>query len=56
MNLAIIEIVPSILVSDGHHTIEAVFTKESINDLRRSFGHGFTKLRDKIIQVNQCSV
>ena len=57
MHLAIIEIIPSIIVSDGSHTIEAIFTKESINDLRRSSGAlGLSKLRDKVIQVNQWSL
>ena len=51
MNVAIVDIIPFITVSDGFHMIEAIFTKESINDLRRSFGHGFTKLKEKVITV-----
>ena len=55
--LSIIEILPHILVSDGHETIEAIFTKESINDLRRSHGSlGLSKLRDKVIYVTQWSL
>lgn len=57
MHLAIIEIIPHILVSDGHNYIEAIFTKDAINDLRRSYGHiGLSKLRDKVILVTQCSL
>ena len=44
-------------MSDGHNTMEAIFTKESINDLRRSHGSlGLSKLRDKVIFVTQWSL
>ena len=55
--VSIVEILPHIIVSDGHETIEAIFTKESINDLRRSHGSlGLSKLRDKVIHVTQWSL
>ena len=55
--LCIVEILPSIVVSDGYSTIEAIFTKESINEFRRSHGAmSFSKLRDRIILVNQWSL
>jgi len=57
MRLIIIEMIPSVLVSDGHNFIEAIFTKESINDLRKYHSHvKFSNLRDKIIQVNKWSL
>lgn len=54
MRLFIIEIIPSILVSDGHNFIEAVFTKESINEFRKNHSHvKFSSLRDKVIYVSK---
>lgn len=54
MAVIMIEILPVILVSDGHNFIEAIFTKESINDFRRFFGHlKFSQLRDKAIHVTK---
>ena len=53
----IIEIIPTILVSDGHNFIEAVFSKESINEFRKHFSHvKFSNLRDKVIQVTKWSM
>ena len=50
MRLIIIELIPTVLVSDGHNFMEAIFTKESINDLRKYYSHvKFSNLRDKII-------
>ena len=52
MHLIIIEIIPQILISDGHNFIEAIFTKECINDFRKHYSYcKFSSLRDKVIQV-----
>ena len=57
MRLVIIEIIPQILVSDGHNFIEAIFSKESINEFRRYFSHiKFSNLRDKVIYVSKWSL
>lgn len=54
LRLFIIEIIPTILVSDGHNFIEAIFTKESINDFRKNYSHvKFSNLRDKVIHVSK---
>lgn len=54
MRLFIIEIIPQILISDGHNFIEAVFTKDCINEFRKNHSHlKFSNLRDKIIYVNK---
>ena len=57
LRLFIIEIIPTILVSDGHNFIEAIFTKESINDFRKNYSHvKFSNLRDKVIYVSKWSL
>lgn len=54
MTVIIIEILPEILVSDSHNFMEAIFTRESINDFRRNFTYlKFSALRDKAIQVTK---
>lgn len=54
MTVIIIEILPEILISDSHNFMEAIFTKESINDFRRNYGNmKFSGLRDKAIQVSK---
>ena len=54
MRLFIIEIIPQILISDGHNFIEAVFTKDCINEFRKNHSHlKFSNLRDKIIYVTK---
>ena len=54
MYLIIIEILPEILVSDGHTFLQAIFTKESINEFRRQTSHlKFSQLRDKAIHVSK---
>lgn len=54
MAVIMIEILPDILVSDGNTFMEAIFTKESINDFRRNLGHlKFSQLRDKAIHVTK---
>lgn len=53
----ITEIIPQIHVSDGHNFIEAVFSKESINEFRKYFSHvKFSNLRDKVIQIGKWSL
>ena len=52
--LFIIEFIPSILVSDGHNFLEAIFTKEAINEFRKYYSHvRFSSLRDKIIYISK---
>lgn len=41
-------------LSDGFHFIEAVFSKESVNEFRKNYSHmKFAALRDKIIYINK---
>lgn len=57
MRIIIIENIPHILVSDGHNFLEAVFTKESINEFRKFHSHvKFSSLRDKVIYVQKWSL
>lgn len=50
LTVIIIEILPVILVSDSHNFLEAIFTKESINEFRRNYSHlKFSNLRDRAI-------
>ena len=45
------------MVSDGHNFIEAVFSKESMNEFRKHFSHvKFSNLRDKVIEVSKWSL
>lgn len=54
LTVIIIEILPVILVSDSHNFLEAIFTKESINEFRRNYSHlKFSNLRDRAIQVTK---
>lgn len=53
----ILEMIPQILVSDGFNFIEAVFTKESINEFRKNFSHcKFSSLKDKVIYLSKWSL
>lgn len=57
LKVFIIEMIPQILISDGHNFIEAVFTKESINEFRKTHSHvKFSSLRDKLIHVTKWSL
>lgn len=49
--------IPQILISDGFNFIEAVFTKESINEFRKNFSHcKFSSLKDKVIYLGKWSL
>lgn len=39
MTVIITEILPVIIVSDSNHFMEAIFTKEAINEFRRNWSH-----------------
>ena len=53
MRVFIIELIPQILISDGFNFIEAIFTKESINEFRKNYSHvKFSNLRDKVIYLS----
>ena len=57
MRLIVQENIPMVLLSDGFTYIEALFTKEAINDFRKNFSHlKFSNLRDKIIYVKKWSL
>ena len=57
MRLIMQENIPMVLLSDGFNYIEALFTKESINDFRKNFSHlKFSNLREKIIYVKKWSL
>ena len=54
MTVIITEILPVIIVSDSNNFMEAVFTKEAINEFRRNWSHlKFSTLRDKAIHVTK---
>jgi len=54
MRVFIIELIPQILISDGHDFVEAVFTKESINEFRKNFSNvSLSNLRDKVIILHK---
>jgi hypothetical protein len=52
-----IELLPNIVLSDGHNLIEAVFTKESMNEFRKMcLQQKFSGLRDKAIYIYKWSL
>ena len=54
MRLVMNENIPLVTLSDGFYYLEALFTKDSINDFRKNFSHmKFSHLRDKIIYVKK---
>ena len=56
MKLFMQENIPSISVSDRFYNMEAVFTKECINDFRKNFSHlKFSHLRSRILYVQKWS-
>ena len=57
MRLVVSENIPSVRVCDGFHWVDALFTKESINDFRKNWSHlKFSQLRDKLIYVQRWSL
>ena len=57
MRLILNENIPRVLLSDGFTFMEAVFTKESINEFRKNFSHlKFHLLRGKILYVQKWSL
>lgn len=57
MRLYVHEIVPQVFICDGFQYIEAVFTKDSINDFRKHYNHmKFSHLRSKLLYVQKWSI
>ena len=57
MRLFIYENIPQIDVCDGFHYMEAVFTKECMNDFRKNYSHlKFSDLRAKNLFVQKWSL
>lgn len=57
MRVMIAEMIPTIMISDGHNLIEAVLTKECIFEYRKNFSHlKFSSLKDKILLLNKWSL
>ena len=57
MRLVVSENIPSLRVCDGFHWVDALFTKDSINDFRKNWSHlKFSQLRDKLIYVQRWSL
>jgi len=57
MRLIMNENIPMVTLSDGFFYVEALFTKESINDFRKNYSHlKFSNLRDKILYVKKWSL
>ena len=53
MRLVMIENIPFVTVSDGFHNLDALFTKEAINEFRKNYQVKFSALRDKILLVTK---
>jgi len=57
MRLIMSENIPMVCLGDGFFFMEALFTKEAINDFRKNFSHlKFSNLRDKILYVQRWSL
>jgi hypothetical protein len=57
MRMLVQDNIPYVWLSDGYHYIEALFTKEAINEFRKNYSHvKFNLLRDKIIFVSKWSL
>lgn len=56
MRLAVKENIPLVMVSDGYHEIEAMFTKEAVNEFRKNYQIKFSSLREKVILVTKWSI
>lgn len=57
MRVYIADMIPTVMISDGHNLIEATFTKESIYEFRKNFSHcKFSSLKDKIIILTKWSL
>ena len=50
--------IPYVWLSDGYHFIEAIFTKDAINEFRKLYTpkHSFSQLRDKMIMISKWSL
>ena len=56
MKLFMLENIPFITMSDGFYFMEALFTKECINDFRKNCSHiKFSRLRTKVLYVQKWS-
>jgi len=53
MRLVMIENIPFVTVSDGYHNLDALFTKDAINEFRKNYQVKFSALRDKILLVTK---
>lgn len=56
IRLAVKENIPLVMVSDGFHNMEAVFTKEAVNEFRKNYQIKFSSLREKVILVTKWSL
>lgn len=57
LRLFVIDNIPYMWLSDGFHFIEALFTKDAVNEFRKNYPHvKFSGLRDKILFVNKWSL
>mmetsp|Transcript_16730 Transcript_16730/g.22565 ORF Transcript_16730/g.22565 Transcript_16730/m.22565 type:complete len:92 (+) Transcript_16730:160-435(+) len=57
MRLVLSENIPTVRICDGFYWLDALFTKESINEFRKNWSHlKFGALRDKILYVQKWSL
>lgn len=57
MRVFIADMIPNVMISDGHNMMEAAFTKESIYDFRKNYSHyKFSSLKDKVIMLTKWSL
>ena len=57
MRLIMCENIPTVRMCDGFSWLDALFTKEAINDFRKNWSHlKFHNLRDKILYVQKWSL
>ena len=57
MRLAVFDLIPSIWLSDGFHYIEALFTKDEVNEFRKNYTHvKLSDLKDKMLFIQKWSL
>ena len=57
MRVCVWENIPNMFVCDGYHFMEAVFTKEAVNEFRKNSPHiKFSSLKDKMLLLSKWSL
>ena len=57
MRLAVFDIIPSVWLSDGHHYMETLFTKDAVNEFRKNYSNiKLSGLKDKMLFIQKWSL